>query len=89
MSVLATTPTTVLTFSTTRCGDGDVSRHLPPSQTEAREKAQVKVEGADPLYHEIRIDNSLETPSGEHVRLKEGAEGEVTVYADPHAVNKG
>lgn len=55
---------------------------------EEKEKAQVKLEGADPLYQEIRIENSLETPSGEEVRLKAGAEIEVTVHADRHAVNE-
>ena len=65
-----------------------VEKIVPPVVPEEKEKVQVKVEGADPLYQEIRIENSLETPSGEHVRLKEGAEVEVTVHADRHAVHK-
>ncbi len=64
-----------------------VEKIVPPVVPEENEKAQVKVEAADPLYEEIRIDNSLETPSGEHVRLKEGAEVEVTVHADRHAIH--
>jgi len=50
------------------------------------EKAQVRIDGADPLYREIRIENSLQDENGEKVRLKEGAEVEVTVKADPRAV---
>ncbi|HZR64631.1 MAG TPA: hypothetical protein VFA85_05740 [Terriglobales bacterium] len=47
------------------------------------EKAQIAVEGADHLYREIRIDNTLTDEHGRKVRLKPGAEVEVTVEADP------
>jgi hypothetical protein len=50
------------------------------------EKAQVRIDGADPLYREICIENTLQDENGEQVRLKEGAEVEVTVTADPQAV---
>ena len=46
------------------------------------EKVQIAVEGADDLYKEIRIENSLEGQRGEPVKLKEGAHVEVTVEAD-------
>jgi hypothetical protein len=46
------------------------------------EKAQIAVQGADPLYKEIRIENSLVDNEGNEVRLKEGAEVDVTVEAD-------
>jgi len=52
-----------------------------PSPSEP-EKAQIAVEGADALYREIRIENSLTDENGDEVRLKEGAEVEVTVEAD-------
>jgi hypothetical protein len=65
-----------------------VEKIVSPLVPDEKEKAQVKVEGADPLYQELRIDNSLQTPGGEEVRLKEGAEVEVTVHADRHAVSK-
>ncbi len=47
------------------------------------EKAQIAVEGADHLYREIRIENTLMDGDGKAVRLKPGAEVEVTVEADP------
>lgn len=53
-----------------------------PSQPE---KAQISVEGADHLYREIRIENTLTDENGEKVRLKPGAHVEVTVEAEPEA----
>jgi hypothetical protein len=47
------------------------------------EKAQIVVEGADHLYREIRIDNTLNDANGQAVALKAGAPVEVTVAADP------
>lgn len=51
-----------------------------------KEKVQIAIKEADPLYREIRIENSLEDGNGKKVRLKEDAEVEVTVEADPQAV---
>jgi predicted DNA-binding antitoxin AbrB/MazE fold protein len=46
------------------------------------EKAQINIQdGADPLYREIRIKNSLTDHNGKKVVLKEGEEVEVTVEA--------
>lgn len=50
------------------------------------EKAQIAVEGADPLFDEIRIENTLKDGEGNKVRLKKGAEVEVTVEAPKQAV---
>ncbi len=50
------------------------------------EKAQISVEGADHLYREIRIENTLTDENGAKVRLKPGAEVEVTIEAPPEAV---
>jgi hypothetical protein len=50
------------------------------------EKAQIAVEGADDLYKEIRIENTLTDENGEEVRLKPGAKVEVTLEAGPEAV---
>ena len=52
------------------------------------EKAEISVDGADDLYKEIRIDNTLEDSQGEKVRLKEGAKVDVTVEAPADAVEK-
>jgi hypothetical protein len=45
------------------------------------DKAQIHVAGADVLYREIRIDNSLTNENGEDASLKLGAQVEVTVKA--------
>jgi hypothetical protein len=47
------------------------------------EKAQIAVEGADHLYREIRVPNSLTDAQGQSVKLKQGAEVEVTIEAAP------
>lgn len=47
------------------------------------EKAQIAIEGADDLYREIRIENKLTNDAGEAVRVKPGAQVEVTVEAEP------
>lgn len=56
------------------------------------EKAQIAVEGADHLYREIRVPNSLTDENGKKVKLKQGAEVEVKIEAEsvvaktvPHA----
>ena len=49
-------------------------------------KAEIAVEGADPLYKEIRIENTLEDEDGEEVELKAGAEVDVKIEAEPEAV---
>ena len=41
------------------------------------------MEGAEDLYREIRIDNSLKDKNGHEVSLKEGAHVQVTVEAEP------
>jgi hypothetical protein len=47
------------------------------------EKAQIAVDGADHLYREIRVPNRLVDSEGKKVKLKEGAEVEVTIEAAP------
>jgi hypothetical protein len=49
------------------------------------ERAQITVEGADHLYRELRIENTLINEDGDTVHLKEGAEVEVTIEAEPEA----
>ena len=43
------------------------------------------MEGADHLYRELRIENTLTTEDGDKVRLKPGAEVEVTIEAEAEA----
>jgi hypothetical protein len=60
---------------------GTVEKIIKPMSPNEPEKAQIAVEGADDLYKEIRIENTLTKDDGEKVRLKVGAEVEVTVEA--------
>ena len=46
------------------------------------EKAQIAIEGADDLYREIRIENTLQDENGGEVSLKPGARVKVTVKAE-------
>jgi hypothetical protein len=64
---------------------GTVEKIIPPVNSSEPEKAQISIEGADDLYREIRIENTLTDKKGDEVRLKEGAEVDVTVEADPKA----
>jgi hypothetical protein len=64
---------------------GTVEKIILPVHPSQPEKAQISVEGADDLYREIRIENSLTDENGDEVCLKKGAEVEVTVEADPEA----
>ncbi len=66
---------------------GTVEKIIKPSQPGQAEKAQIEVEGADDMYREIRIENSLTAENGQQVRLKKGADVDVTVEADQEATN--
>jgi hypothetical protein len=61
---------------------GKVEKVIESPHPAEPEKAQISVEGGDPLYKEIRIENKLKDENGQNVRLKEGAEVEVTLEAD-------
>lgn len=63
---------------------GKVERVIKPHpQSGEPEKAQIAVEGADHLYREIRVPNKLVDSEGNKVKLKPGAEVEVTIEAVP------
>ncbi len=62
---------------------GTVEKIIKPPDPREQEKAQIAVEGADDLYKEIRIENTLKDENGDEVRLKQGAKVEVTVEAEP------
>lgn len=61
---------------------GTVEKIIESRYTGEPEKAEIAVEGADPLYKEIRIENTLQDERGKEVKLKPGAEVEVTVEAE-------
>jgi len=61
---------------------GTVEKIIPAIGNLVPEKAQIQVEGADDLYREVRIDNTLEDADGKPVSLKKGADVDVTIEAD-------
>ena len=62
---------------------GVVQKVIPSPYPSLPEKAEIAVEGADHLYREVRIENTLTDENGQEVKLKPGAEVEVTIEADP------
>lgn len=64
---------------------GKVEKIIPGVVSTMPDKAQIAVEGADHLYKEIRVDNTLQDEDGKPVSLKPGAEVEVTIEAERHA----
>jgi hypothetical protein len=64
---------------------GTVEKIIPPITPNQPEKAQIAVEGAEDLYKEIRVENTLQDESGNEVALKKGAKVDVTIEADPDA----
>jgi hypothetical protein len=65
---------------------GMVDKIISPPGKSGAEKAQISIEGAEPLYQEIRIENVLKDDSGEEVKLKEGAAVEVHIEAHKDSV---
>jgi hypothetical protein len=61
---------------------GTVEKIIKSPYPDEPEKAEISIEGAEPLYREIRIENTLEDENGKKVKLKEGAHVEVTVEAN-------
>jgi hypothetical protein len=46
------------------------------------EKAQIRLEGAEAPYRELRFENTLTNDNGDHVSLQPGARVKVTVKAE-------
>jgi hypothetical protein len=64
---------------------GTVEKLVKPVDPREPEKAQINIHGAEPLYQELRIENTLTDQNGKEVQLKQGAEVEVHVEADKDA----
>ena len=64
---------------------GVVEKIVKPITPSEPEKAQIAVHGADDLYREIRVENTLHNANGEKVRLTPGAEVDVTIEASSAA----
>ena len=62
---------------------GTVEKIIKPVFPGEPEKAEIALENADPLYREIRVENTLVNADGETVGLKKGAQVNVTIEADP------
>jgi hypothetical protein len=62
---------------------GTVDKIIPsgPSQPE---KAQIAVDRADHQHRDLRIENTLTNEHGDDVKLKKGAQVDVTVTAEPN-----
>jgi hypothetical protein len=61
---------------------GTVEKIIKPISPAVPEKAQISVHGAEDLYREIRVENTLQDDAGQPVKLKVGAEVAVTIEAD-------
>jgi hypothetical protein len=66
---------------------GKVDKVIEPAEPGEPETAQISVESADPLYREIRIENTLKDSEGKEVHMKENADVEVTIEADKDATS--
>jgi hypothetical protein len=62
-----------------------VSNQFVPTE---KDKAEIHIDSAEPLYQEIRIDNELKSADGQTVELKPGADVEVHIEADKAATSK-
>jgi len=64
---------------------GTVEKVIPPIHPSLPEQAEISVEGADDLYREIRVENTLSDESGNEVSLIPDAQVDVTIEADADA----
>ena len=60
---------------------GTVDKLIPSPSPSQPEKAQIAIDGADHGYRDLRIKNALIDEHGDDVKLKKGADVEVTVTA--------
>ena len=64
-----------------------VEKIIPPIASNHPETAQIAIDGAEELYKEIRVENTLKDDEGNSFALKKEAEVEVTIKADPDATD--
>jgi hypothetical protein len=62
-----------------------VGKVIAPFHRDGREKAQINIPEADPLYQEVRITNELTDEDGNKARLKPDADVDVVIEASEDA----
>ena len=67
---------------------GRVEKVLKPIHPREQEKAEIRVEEADDLYREIRVENIWTDENGESGQLKPGAEVDIVLEADTDSTTK-
>ncbi|HLZ41992.1 MAG TPA: hypothetical protein VKQ11_13575 [Candidatus Sulfotelmatobacter sp.] len=66
---------------------GKVEKIIESRTPTEPQKAQIAIEGADHLYKELRIENTLTDVDGNAVRLRAGDKVDVTIEAEPKDVH--
>lgn len=67
---------------------GKVEKVIKAVVPTEKDKAEIHIPSAEPLYQEIRIDNELRSADGETVELKPGADVEIHIEADKAGTKK-
>lgn len=68
---------------------GVVNKILKTGIDRQPEKAEISVIPADYLFREVRIENSLTSPEGNTVALRQGARLDITFEAEAHETTAG
>jgi hypothetical protein len=68
---------------------GRIRKIIKPIHPSLPEKAEIEVLDGDHLYREIRIENVLQDEQAYNVKLKEHADVDVVIEADPKATVPG
>ena len=61
---------------------GTVQKIIKSIDPHEPDTAEIAIEGAEDLYREIRVENTLKNQKGEEVALKQGAPVDVTIEAE-------
>jgi hypothetical protein len=67
---------------------GTVQKIIKSIDPHEPDTAEIAIEGAEDLYREIRVENTLTNEKGEEVALKEGAPVDVTIEAEEKDTSK-
>ncbi len=67
---------------------GTVEKIIASCGSSEPDRVQIVVEGAEYLYQELRIENTLTDARGNLVQLKPGAKVVITIKVKPHGVTR-